>query len=197
MGRLVMWRLLASVVAFLIGFEAVQAQSIPLAEAPLPKACFRIELGMELAGKITVQQEGKNITLKQTATARHEFVERILEAKDTQEGVSRAEKAARIYRAAEATIAIESDVARRALRPEHALMVSQRAGNQLVSYCPQGLLTNEEKELTEHFDTLALPGILSAKEAAVGATWTIPTHVVLALCDIEALVSGSLSGKLS
>src|SRR5436305_12584646 len=75
-------------------------------------------------------------------------------------------------------------------------MISQRTGGQLLTYCPHGLLTNEEKELTEHFDTLALPGLLPNKEVAVGAAWTVPTSVVLALCDVDALVSGSLTGKL-
>ena len=51
------------------------------------------------------------------------------------------------------------DTVKRAFRPEHTLMVAQRTGNQLITYCPTGLLTHEEKELTEHFDTLALPGL--------------------------------------
>src|SRR5436305_9389204 len=75
-------------------------------------------------------------------------------------------------------------------------MISQRTGGQLLTYCPHGLLTNEEKELTEHFDTLALPGLLPGKEVAVGATWAVPTNVVLALCDLDGLVSGTLTGKL-
>jgi hypothetical protein len=186
-----MWRTLASLTVLMVGGTA-HAQTVPLAEAPLPKSCFRVELTMDLTGRVSVQQEGKTIHLKQAASARHEFLERVLEAKD---GV--AEKTARLYRAAEANITIDTDVAHRALRADRTLMIAQRARDQLLTYCPTGLLTHEEKELTEHFDTLAVPGLLPGKETAVGASWTVPTNVVLALCDLEGLVSGNLTGKLT
>jgi hypothetical protein len=178
------------------GLDRAQAQTVTLAEAPLPKSCFRNELAMELTGKVTVQQEGKTITLKQTASARHEFLERVLEAKEVQDGVSIAEKSARLYHVAEATLAIESDVVKRSFRPGRTLMVSQRIDGQLLTYCPQGIFTNEERELTEHFDTLALPGLLPGKSTAIGATWAIPSRVVLAACDLDGIVSGNLTGKL-
>ncbi len=187
-----MWRILASLTVLVVGAEIALAQSVSLAEAPLPKSCFRNELTMELKGKITVQQEGKNITLTQAATARHDFLERVLESR---EGV--AEKAARIYETAGATITIDTEAVKLAFRPGHTLMISQRTNNQLQTYCPQGLLTNEEKELTDHFDTLAVSGLLPAKDVAVGEIWSIPTNVVLAICELDGLVSGNLSGKLS
>ncbi len=187
-----MKRLLMSLMMLVAHSEFAQAQTVPLVEAPLSKSCFRNDLSMDLTGTLTVRQEDKTITLKQKATARHEFMERVLEAKD---GV--AEKTARIYQAAEATISIDGEVNKRSFRPEHTMMVTQRTGNQRLTYCPQGLLNQDEKELTEHFDTLALPGILPGKEVAVGATWPIPTQIVLALCDLDGLVSGNLTGKLS
>jgi len=187
-----MRRVLVSVTVLLAIIEVAQAQTILLGETPLPKSCFRNDLSMELTGKFTVQQEGKSITLRQTASARHEFLERILEAKD-----HLAEKSARLYQGATAIITIDSDVAKRGFQPGHTLMIAQRTHNQLLTYCPQGLLTEEEKELTEHFDTLALPGLLPGKEVAKGASWIIPTNVVLSLCDLDGLVSGTLNGKLT
>jgi hypothetical protein len=186
-----MRRMLVSVLMLLVGHGTAQAQTVLLAEAPLPKSCFRIELSMELAGKFTLQQEGKALHLKQTASARHVFLERVLEAKD-----GLAAKTARLYQAAEATINVDGDTAKRAFRSDRTLLVTQRTREQLLTYCPQGLLTHEERELTEHFDTLALAGLLPGKDAAVGAVWTIPNTVMLALCDLEGLVSGSLTGKL-
>jgi hypothetical protein len=195
-----MWRRLASAVVLLGNLGLVHAQTVPLAEAPLPKSCFRVELTMNLTGKITVQQEGKNVALKQTASARLDFLERILEATGpggaNQPGASLGDKTARLYQSGEAVITIDNDVVKRSLRPEHALMLAQRTAGQLLTYCPHGLLTTEEKELTEHFDTLALPGLLPGADVAVGADWTIPNGAVLALCDVDALVSGNLTGKL-
>jgi hypothetical protein len=187
-----MWRKLISAAVILAVCGQSQAQSLPLVEAPLPKSCFRNELTMELTGKVAVQQEGKAITLNQKASARHQFIERILEAKD-----GLAEKSARIYEAAEATITIDSDTVKRSFRPDRRLIIAQRGREQLLVYCPWGPFTEEEKELTEHFDTLALPGLLPGKDTSVGAGWTIPTNVTLSLCDLEGVVSGTLTGKLA
>ena len=187
--------MLASVTVLLAGFETLHAQTVPLAEAPLPKSCFRIELSMELAGKVTVQQEGKNITLGQTASARHEFLG---SRKSWKPGKDWRKNRLAFTSRPKPAIAIDGDVAKRHFRPGAARLAGKRSGQgQLLTYCPQGPLTNEEKELTEHFDTLALPGLLPGQEVAVGATWTIPTHVVLAVCDLDALVSGNLAGKLA
>src|ERR1700730_4547240 len=131
-----MWRMFLSATLLLASFEGARAQTVSLVEAPLPTSCYRNDLSMELTGKVTVQQEGKNISLTQVASARHEFLERILEARD-----GLAEKSARIYQSAEATITIGADVAKRAFRPGHSLMVAQRIRDQLSTYCPQGLLT--------------------------------------------------------
>ncbi len=187
-----MKRMLLSMAVFLACYGGVQAQTVNLAEAPLPKTCFRNDLSMDMTGKIMMQQEGKTITLRQNAFARHEYVERVLEVKD---GIG--DKAARIYHAAGATITVGSDATKLAFQPEHTLMVAARNRTQLQSYCPNGLLTNEEMELTEHFDTLALPGLLPGKDVAVGATWVVPSSVVIALCEVDGLVSGQLTGKLN
>lgn len=186
-----MWRTLASITLILTGAGMAQAQSVFLAEAALPKSCYQNDLTMALVGHIVVQQEGKNLSLKQSATAHHEFLERILE------GTELGAKSARNYQAASATIGAGADIAKRSLRPDRALMVAQRVRGQLITYCPRGLLSDEEKELTEHFDTLAVPGMLPAKHLAVGDTWTVPAQAVLALCDLDGLVSGALTGKLA
>lgn len=185
-----MWRTLASFTMILAGAGLAHAQSVFLGEAPLPKSCYRNDLTMALVGHITVQQEGKNLSLKQSAAAHHVFLERILE------GTELGTKAARIYQAAGATIGVGADVSKRTLRPDRALMVAQRVRGQIVAYCPRGLLSDEEQELTDHFDTLAVPGILPAKQVAVGDTWTLGSQAVLALCDLDGLVGGTLTGKL-
>jgi hypothetical protein len=187
-----MKRMLWSVALLLAGYGNVHAQTVNLAEGPLTKTCFRNELSMDMTGRITMQQDGKTVALRQNAFARHEYLERILEAKD---GVG--DKAVRIYQAAGATITVGNDASKLAFSPEHLLMVSHRQHNQIQTYCPSGLLTNEEMELTEHFDTLALAGLLSGKDVAVGATWVVPANVVLAVCEVDAIISGQLNAKLT
>jgi hypothetical protein len=168
----------------------VHAQTYLLAEGPLPKSCFRIELSMTLNGKISVQQDGKKLELAQKASARHVFHERLLEGQEV------ANKAARRYQLAEATIEVEKDSLRRSLPAERSLLVVQRRNGFGLAYCPTSLLNQEEMELTEHLDTLYLPGLLPGKELAAGATWKIANHAALALGDLDALVENNLVGKL-
>jgi hypothetical protein len=75
-------------------------------------------------------------------------------------------------------------------------MVAQRHKEQLVTFSPKGALTLEEMELTEHFDTLSLPGLLPNKDVKVGETWTVPNNVVQDLCGFDALEKHDLTGKL-
>ena len=61
-----------------------------------------------------------------------------------------------------------------------------------------GALTNDEVELvSEHFDTLALTGLLPEKEVKPGDAWRLPNDVVLALAQFEALISHDLTAKLT
>lgn len=167
------------------------AQNAVLSEAPLAGACFRVDLKMELTGEIRVQQDGKQRTLKQTAKAHHDYIERILEAKNDVGA-----KAARIYQSAEATITVEADTSPRKLRRARALMLVHQNPEGLLAYSPKGCLSQEEVELTEHLDTLQISGLLPGKETAVGGTWKVANTVVQALCDLEGLLEHNVTGKL-
>ncbi|MCI0641119.1 MAG: hypothetical protein L0Y70_18745 [Gemmataceae bacterium] len=184
-------RLFFCVLAVGCAAQAAHAQTVLLSEGPLPKSCFRIELSMDLVGAVRVQQEGKTVSMKQTAAAKHVFLERIVDAKD---GV--AEKSARLYQKAEAHIAVEKEIMQRSLRPERSWMIAVRTKDVALAYSPKGLLTQEEMELTEHLDTLYLPGLLSGKDAKPGDTWKVAGNVVNALCDLDGLVHHDLTGKL-
>src|SRR5262249_27244401 len=57
--------------------------------------------------------------------------------------------------------------------------------------------TSEELSLTsEHFDTLALTGLLPGRAVAVGDTWKLTNSVVQALCSFEGLAEQHLNCKL-
>ena len=57
-------------------------------------------------------------------------------------------------------------------------------------------MTRSELEVTQHLDTLVLPGLLPGKAMSVGQTWKVPNAVVQALRAFEGLESRYLTAKL-
>jgi hypothetical protein len=186
-------QLLICVVASVFGANSLHAQSINLTAAPLADRCVRNELTMELDGKISVKQEGKDLSYPHKAIAKHVFLERYLAVHGPI-----AEKAARFYTTAESTITFNNNSSStRSLRAERRFLVTQRLKEQLVTFSPKGALTRDEMELTEHFDTMAVSGLLPGKTVEVGKSWTIPNAVVLALCELDGVTEHNLQGKLT
>jgi hypothetical protein len=187
------WRVLI-VAAGLLGLvPASRAETYPLAEPVQPGDCFRIQLDMNLNGEMRIQKRDQAGTLKLQAAGTHEYPERILSV--GKDGVP--DKTARVYETAKATITVEGVSSDRTLRTERRLIVAQRFKDQGLVYAPAGALTRAELDLTsEHFDTLAVVGLLPGKEVAVGDNWKISNSVVQALCGLEGLTEHALSGKL-
>src|SRR5262245_35473394 len=192
-GAMVSWRTVASLVVALAVAPAARAQTYPLKEDNPAGACARVKLTMALAGELTVRQNGKAVPLKESASAAHEYDERVLEPG----GGGVTAKAARHYKTAKVTIAVADDKVERAIREDRAkLLVVQRLKDALLTYSPHGALTREELQLTEHLDTLALAGLLPGREVAVGDTWKVDNAAAQALCRFEGLTSQELACKL-
>ncbi len=185
------WRILAGGLVMVMAAGAARAQAVPLAESPLTGSYFHVEITMSLEGSIQVQQEGKSVTLKQSAHARHDYAERILEA-----GVLLADKSARVYQSAHADISTNQERATRTFRDNRRFLVAQRVKDQTITYCPLGPLTGNELELTDHFDTLALPGLLPGRAVKVGDSWKVANAAAQTLLDLDGLVSQDLTCKL-
>ena len=178
--------------ASLLSTSVLCAQSVTLTEAPLAQRCVRNEVTMELAGTITVKQDEKDVAFPHKATARHVFLERYLEVNGAV-----ADQAARFYTTAEGTINFNNNAgSKRSLRGERSFMAVQRTKDKVFAFSPKGALTREEVDLTEHFDTMAVAGLLPGKAIEVGKSWTIANRVVLALCDFEGLLEHHVEGKL-
>jgi len=184
-----MQRFFTSLLVLLSSTAAVQAQTVLLEEAPLKDSHFRIELNLTLDGVIRLR-DGTPSSLKQAVSARHEFSERVLESSN-----GLVDKSARFYHHARATLESGGIASTRTLRPQSRLMIADRARDLPVVYA-QKALTQEEFELTEHFDTLTLPGLLPDKEVAVGATWKVRDLVAQVLCDLDGLSKHDLTCKL-
>ncbi len=170
-----------------------QSQTYVLAENNKPGDCFRVRLEMKLHGEMRVSRGGKQVPLKLQAQSGHDFWERTLSIGKE----SYPDKSCRYYDRARAVIDRERDHSDRTLRTERALIVAQRVKDHLTVYSPAGPLTREELELTaEHFDTLALSGLMPDKPVAIGGTWRISNQVAQALCSFEGLTEQTLECKL-
>ncbi len=168
-----------------------RAQAVSLGEASLKDKCFRLALEMDLSGAIKFQQDGKQVSMKQSAQARHEFLERVLDAGPA--GLP--DRAARWYQAASARIDAGKESSERKFRDDRTLMMVQRMKDKVRAFA-KSPLSREELELTEHFDTLSLPGLLPCNEVKPGETWKLSSAAVQALCDLDGLIEHDLSGKL-
>jgi hypothetical protein len=187
------WRTLGSVVVLLAVARLATAQTYPLAEPVQAGDCFKLHLEMTLTGDLKVTRDGKPVPLKLTATAGHDFAERVLDVGKA--GLP--EKTARVYEKASAAIGVGDDRSERTLRKERRLIVAQRHADQYVVYSPAGPLTREELELTgEHLDTLFLTGLLPGKAVGVGETWNVGNAAAQALCSFEGLTEQALTAKL-
>lgn len=181
------------VLALAVG--AARAETITLVETPQSGDCFAVHLTLKLSGDMTVAQEGQPVKLKLATTAEHRFAERVVAVQKDGPLVS---KAVRHYEDARASHTVDGTASHRTLRADRRLIVAQRPQDTLVCYSPQGTLTREEVETVgEHFDTLALAGVLPGKAVAVGDTWKIGNAAVQALCSFEGLVETDLTGKLA
>ena len=182
------WRNAASLSMILI--LGLKAWTPARAEAPSAD-CYRCKLEMKVSGDMFVNRGGKEVPLSLTATAMHEFTERILAT-----GTDKLpRKSARHYAAAKAVIRIAGDHSERSLRDSRRLLLAQRHSDQIVLFSPVGPLTREELELTDHLDTLTLAALLPDK-AATGDTWKLTNAMAQALCGFEGLTSQDITCRL-
>jgi len=168
------------------------AQTYSLAETAKAGDCFRVHLEMTLTGEMRVHQDDRSVALKHEMTATHDYPERTLSVASS--GLP--DKCARNYETAKTVSVVAGEKSERTLRPDRRLFVVQKDKDLPLLYSPGGALTREELELTEHFDTLSLPGLLPGKEVAVGDTWKVANPIVQSLCGFEGLSEHSLVCKL-
>jgi hypothetical protein len=185
-------RVFAAAAVLFAAAAAARCETYLLAESVQAGDCFHVTVGMKLTGEIRVRKNDDVAKLKLAADASHEFQERALAAGD-----GLATKTARVYAAAKAVIRVSDNPSERTLRPDRRLVVAQRDKDGLFVYSTGGAFTQEELELAhDHFDTLALPGLLPGKAVTVGDTWKVPNAVAQAVCNFEGLTEQTLTGKL-
>jgi hypothetical protein len=148
---------------------------------------------MKLTGEMRVNRDGKLTPFSESATANHEFAERIMVV----DKAGTPEKSARRYTTAKATITVGRERSDRALHAERGVVVAQHIKDQSILFCPTTALAHDELEALEHLDTLGLPALLPGKTVKIGDTWKIPSAAVQELCHFEGLTEQNLQGKLA
>src|SRR5262249_10923908 len=99
------WRILGTVAVLLAAVPSGWGQRYPVAEAVEPGDCSRATLDMKLSGEMRIRRADGILPLKLEATGSHAFPERVL-------GVGAAglaEKSARVYETAKASITVGKD----------------------------------------------------------------------------------------
>ncbi|MGL6073956.1 MAG: hypothetical protein ACRC8S_07330 [Fimbriiglobus sp.] len=168
------------------------AQSVVLVDEVKAGEHFRYEIGLNLAGKLKVERNGKPEALAIAAGAGHVFVERA-EAVEAS-GIT---KTIRHYEKALSQGDSAGERTNRELAADRRLIVSQRTKGAHLHFSPDGPLAREELELVaEHFDTLSISQLLPGKETKLNDTWTLRPDVVQQVCQFEGVVKSELVGKL-
>lgn len=186
------WRSSAAWVILVLTAPAF-GQTHSLGENPKPGDCFKYELAMTLKGELRVSRDGKTVALPINAGANHAFTERVLQIKD--KGLP--EKVARQYSLAKSLITVDRSSSVHTLSDDRRLIVAQRHNDERLCYSPAGPLVGDDLELIgEHFDTLALTGVLPARDVRTGESWKLSNEAVQSLCQFGALISNELTAKL-
>ncbi len=185
-------RILVSLVIALTVSGAAQSQTLSLSEGPLVGSYHDVKLSLSLSGSLKLRQDGKEIVFKESATATHDYAERLLEAGP--EGT--AVKSAHYYKTARVSLVVDANKMENTLDPAHHFLVAQRGRDGVQVYCPQGAMTREELDVADHFDTLAVSGVLPSKDVSVGESWKLGNGAVQALCHLQALSENTVAAKL-
>jgi len=185
-------RTLCALLTLFLTAGLASAQTYTLAEDLKAGDCLRVRMRMTLSGELRISRDGKPVPLSESADASHEFAERILIV----DKAGLAEKSARRYATAKASITVGKDRSERSLPADRGVVVAQRGRDQVLVYCPTTALSHEELEALEHLDALTLTGLLPGKAVKLDESWKVASTTAQALGHFEGLTEHDLQGKL-
>ena len=170
----------------------VQAQTQIISETPKTNQCYSISIATNLKGTLKLVREGKPISVPISAKNEHIYPEKVLQVNQ-----GSIHKVARYYDKANSSIEIGENKMVRTLRDDRHLIVAQNNAEHTLRYCPAGPLTRTELELiAEHFDSLAITGLLPSKPVEIGGRWKIANSTTQELCLFDGLVAQTLEAQL-
>lgn len=190
--RLALGSLLALVT--LRGRTTADDAAIHLGEKPKSGDTFQCDLQLAVSGKMKIERDGKSDAVPLEAKAKHQFLERIEAATDA----GTIQKTIRFYKEAASDRISGVDRSKQTLGEDRRGIVALQTPTGILHFHPTGPLTRDDLELvSEHFETLALPGLLPNKAVKVGDTWALANDAAQALCQFDGLVKNDLVGKLT
>lgn len=172
------------------GFANGAEKSVLLSEIRNPAELHRIALQMTLTGRMKVERDEKIEALNIEANGTFRYRERI-------DPVAKP-IACRYYDEAISESFVAGERTKKILTDEHRGILIYQESNGPVHLSPTSPLTREELEIvSEHWDSLAIPGLLPSKAVTLGETWAIPNDVAQTVCHFDGLIKNELVGKLS
>jgi hypothetical protein len=185
------WMTLAAVVV-LCG--PVMAQKVLLGETVKAGECFQYDLSLALSGKMKLDREGKQQELAVRGQANHTFTDRIENTNTS----GAAGKVYRHYTVAKSAHTVAGDGSKRELGKNNQLIGVVRSDRSTLHFSPAGPLSREELELVaQHFDTLAITGLLPGTEVAVDGTWAVSSEAIQQACLFDGIIKNDVKGKLT
>lgn len=173
----------------IIGSVSAAEGEVVLAEATNAGDLLSNDLQLALVGRLKIDRDGKPDQLPLEAKAKHQFWERLDPAGKP--------LAVRHYREAVSESTVSGERSKKQLAGDRRGILVYRDAKGPLHVSPNGPLAREELELvSEHFETLAIPGLLPGKAMKAGETWTIANDAAQSVCHFDGLVKSELVGKL-
>lgn len=154
----------------------------------------RIEAALDVGGDLKVVEDNKVQRLKMSVLANLVYDERSLElpkeAKDAWRSI-------RYYQTAQATLQIEGQGPKPALREDRRLIGVEAAGTKVTLFSPHGPLTRDELDLVDLLgNSLLMDRLLPEQPVRVGEQWKHSADLITALLGLDAVSEADVSSTL-
>jgi hypothetical protein len=186
---------------FLLGWflfratEAWAAGSCELIPLQSPGRLARVELKLEVAGKLKLPEDAKVNTLSMQVLGTAKYEERLLRSPDRPGGPIRS---IRKYATSAARLTIDGQATERVLSADRQLLVADWSDDRLWLFDPQARLTREELDLvTVPCDSLLLDFLAPSQAMSVGQRWQHTPELLAALLGIDAVKSADVHSELT
>lgn len=178
-----------------LALPAAAQSPIPLVERFDPADPYRVELKVNLSGRLALPGEkGKSPdVLPMSGTSTLVYDERVLPADDPRTG-----KAIRVYR----EVGFSRTVAGREQKADvreavRRMVVLRSERGKKVPFSPDGALTWGEIDVvrTDLFSPVLIAGLLPGKPVRPGDRWPVTAAAVMELADFEVIDDGGLTAE--
>lgn len=185
-------RLFLALLAFAFTSVTIAQDKVSLATDAKVGDSWVVSIDMKLTGNLKKKEFEREESIPLTAIANHAFEERVFQI--DKNGTPSA--MARFYSDAKAEITLQGTKMARVMRKDRKFLIAMEQDLHTVCYSPQGPMTRTEVDLSEHFDVLALYGVLPTKSVAVNDPWDIAIPTAQRMLGLDAVIDSKLKATL-